>query len=77
MIDRTEAQKIYQAAVRCTGEGGNVRGLADVLKAAGRTAADFRRDTAAVKAKIESGEMAPRTIEAVPPPCTLANQAEP
>jgi len=70
-MNSSEAQKIYQTAVRCAGEGGTVRGLADVLKAARRTAADFRRDTQAVKAKIDSGETAPLKIQAVPAPTSL------
>ncbi len=68
-MNRTEAEKMYQAAVRCVGEGGSVRGgPAEILRACNRTREQFDRDAAAHKAKIEAGKIAPMQIKAIPAP---------
>ena len=66
-MSTSQAQQMYQSAVRTWAEGGTIVGLEDVLKAAGRSLKDFGRDTNECKRKIEAGKLTKRTIRAVPP----------
>ena len=64
-----QSEKFYRAAVECVAQGGSVAGdLNQFLAECGHTAAQFERDVAAHRTKIEAGT-APgsRPIRGIPP----------
>ena len=74
-MNRIEAEKMYQAAVRCVGEGGSVRGgPAEILRACNRTREQFDRDAAATQSEDRSRQDCPDADQGHPRAPRVASQ---